>query len=164
MELSFEHRFAAPIADVLAMFANEDFCRVRAEASGAIECDVLVDGKSEESFTTLIRRTLPTERIRPDFVPLVGKTLSVRYTEVWEEPAGDDRSGTFAVEIVGAPARASGSYTMTEDRGETVLSATGAVTATLPFLAHLITEAIVKALTEATEAEFAAGDEWLARA
>src|SRR5664279_616140 len=104
MQVEFVHRFAAPVADVVAMYADEEFSRERARATGATESDVLIGGTADGAFDVVIRRVIATEGVRSDFRGLLGSTVSVIYTEAWAEPEGESREATFAVEIVGAPA------------------------------------------------------------
>jgi hypothetical protein len=94
MHLEFTHRFAAPVADVVAMYADEAFSRERARATGATESDVLIAGTSDGAFDVAIRRVIATEGVRADFRGLLGSTISVNYTEAWTPPSGESRDAT----------------------------------------------------------------------
>lgn len=159
--LSTDHSFAAPLDRVIAMYASEEFTDQRGMAIGASECDTVVDGDASTSFTVAIRRTLLTEGIQPEFKPFIGPSIAVRYTEAWEPPANDVREGTFAIDIVGVPARAAGTLSLTSEGDTTRFSLRGAVTAHAPFLAGLVTQAIIDAVATGIDKELATADAWL---
>jgi len=166
MRITYEHRFAAPLADVVAMMGDEGFANVRAHASGSINSDVLVDHMDDGSFTVVIRRTVPADAIPAEFRALVGSSLSVRYTEVWSPPEynGDpsDREGTFALEIPGAPGHARGAVVLRPDGDGTAFGLAGDVYAPVPIVGAVVERAVAAAIQQALPAELAAADEWLA--
>jgi hypothetical protein len=166
MKITYEHRFAAPLADVVAMMADEEFADVRARASGAAQSDVLVDRMDDGGFTVVIRRTVPASAIPAEFRALVGSTLSVRYTEVWSpaEFNGDasDREGTFALEIPGTPGHARGAVVLRPDGDGTAFGLAGDVQAPVPVFGAVVERAVASAIEQALPAELAAADAWLA--
>ncbi len=157
------HRFAATLGDVVAMYANEDFARERARATGATESDVLIDGSPDGPFTVSIRRTTPTEGIRADVRGLVGPTIVINYTESWNEPEGEGRDATFAVDIVGVPARAAGTIDLSRDGDATNLAIEGTVSSSAFLVAAAVSKAVCEALETAIRQEFEAADAWLTR-
>lgn len=163
MRLEFAHRFVAPVADVVAMYADEGFSRERARATGATESDVLIDGTADGAFDVIIRRVITTEGVRSDFRGLLGSTVSVNYTEAWTEPEGESRDATFAVEIVGAPARAAGSVTLEPDGSGSRMSLEGNVSSSAFLISAAVAQAVGEALAWGIEQEFDAADAWLAR-
>ncbi len=164
MQQHFEHRFDASPERVLAMYSDAEFAAARAVATGAIESDVVIDGEVDNAFTVAIRRTMPTDDVQPDFKGFVGDTISVRYTEAWEAPDGDGRVGTFALEIVGAPARAAGAIAIAPEGSGSIFTIDTTVSTSMPFLAQLVTEAVAEALERGIAQEFETADAWLARA
>ena len=162
MNVEIEHTFAAPLERVMAMFADPDFVRARSEGAGARNVEVVVDGEPGANFTVAVRRTMPTASVPQEFRGLVGDSLAVRYSEAWEEPDDDMRDGTFAVEIVGVPARASGTLALVGRDAHTALSVEGVVKTTMPLLAGLIEKAIADALNSVLTSELQTADEWLA--
>jgi hypothetical protein len=162
MHFEFTHRFAAPVADVVAMYADEGFSRERARATGATQSDILIDGTSDGAFHVVIRRTMATENVRSDFRGLLGSTISVNYTEAWTEPEADSREATFAVEIVGAPARAAGSVNLAPDGAGSRMSVEGTVTSSAFLFSAAVAQAVGEALAVGIEQEFDAADVWLA--
>lgn len=162
MIITQHHRFAANLDAVVAMLANEAFAHARARAAGAAEEHVVVDGTVDAGFTVVIRRTMPVSSIPKEVRGLVGRDLSVIYTEAWEPPGHTDRAGTFALEIVGAPGHVSGAMGLTPDGDATDFFARGEVKAPVPLFGPMIERAVGDAVTKGFGAELAAADEWLA--
>lgn len=162
MEITHRHVFDASLDQVMAMLADEDFARTRGRASGSATSEVLVDGTASDSFTVVIKRLVPSTSIPAEFRSFVGSDLTVRYTEAWEAPDGDDRVGTFALEIVGAPGHARGALGATPIAAGTEFLATGDVNVSVPLFGGMIERAVASAVSDGLAAELAAADEWLA--
>ncbi len=143
------------------MYADPEFSRQRGLSVGASECEAFVDGESDGAFTVSIRRILPTDDLQPEFKPFVGSSITVRYSEAWEPPDESDRDATFAIDILGVPARATGSLRLVPEDASTSLSIRGTVTTHVPFLAGLVTRAIIDSLNDAIGKELEAADSWL---
>ncbi len=166
MRITYEHRFAAPLDDVVAMMSDEGFAAIRARASGAKDCDVLVDHDEDGSFTVVMRRNVPANAIPAEFRAFVGSSIAVRYTEVWSAPGhnGDssDREGTFAMEIPGTPGHARGAVVLRPDGDGTAFGFAGDVYAPVPIVGAVVERAVAAAIEQALPAELAAADAWLA--
>ena len=110
MHLTVDLTFPANIDDVSAMLADESFVRWRAQRStgsvhGAVE-QADVTGTAETGFTVVMRRTLP-DRHDPGAGPRrswAHTSRSARPRHGRRRPTGR-RTGTVAVEILGAPVR-----------------------------------------------------------
>lgn len=163
-EISVDHTFDAPLERVVAMYADCEFARERGMSVGASECDAMVDGDAGGAFSVAIRRVLPTDDLQPEFKPFFGSTITVRYSEAWEPPGDGNREATFAMDIPGVPARATGSLKLVSEGGSTNLALRGMVTTRVPFLAGLVTRAILDSLNEAIGQELDTADSWLSRA
>ncbi len=169
MRITYEHRFAAPLADVVAMMGDEDFGAIRSRASGAKDCEVFIDHDEDGSFTVVMRRTVLANAIPAEFRALVGSSLTVRYTEVWSAPeqggergARGDREGTFALEIPGTPGHARGAVVLRADGDGTAFGLAGDVQASVPIVGAMVERTIASAIENALPAELAAADAWLA--
>lgn len=162
MEFTHQHRFAASLDRVVEMLADEGFARERARASGAEDGEAWVDGTAATAFTVAIRRSVPATSIPSEFRSFVGKDLLVRYTEAWQAPAGDDRVGTFAVEIVGAPGHVGGALGLTPDGDGIEFLATGEVKVSIPLFGSMVERAVMEAVLKGLAMELAAADAWLA--
>ncbi len=164
MHFQVEQSLDAPVSVVIALFGDSEFASARAAASGALETDTVIHGNPPlEEFTVSIRRTMPTTGIRDDLAKLVGDTLAVNYTEVWEPHDSDSehRTGTFAVDIVGVPARAHGSLEIAPENEGSRISIEAIVTANVPLVQTLVEEAITRSLTTAIEQELETASMWL---
>ncbi len=166
MRITYEHRFDASVDEVMAMLSNEEFNAQRARASGADDCDVLVDTLDDGSFTVAIRRTIPATDIPQEFRSFVGGKLTVRYTEAWApaERNGDprDREGTFALEIPGTPGHARGAVVVKPISGGAAFGLAGDVDAPVPLIGAVVERAVASAIEQALPKELAAADAWLA--
>ena len=163
MEFTHQHRFAASLDRVVEMLADQGFAHERARASGGDDGEVWVDGTADTAFTVSIRRAVPATSIPSEFRSFIGKDLHVRYTEAWLAPSGDDRVGTFAVEIVGAPGHAGGALGVTKDGDACDFLATGEVKVSIPLFGSMVEKAVTEAVLKGLAQELAAADAWLAR-
>lgn len=166
MRITYEHRFAAPLDQVVAMLGDEGFTKLRARATGAQACDTLVDHAEDGSFTVVMRCTMPASAIPAEFRAFLGSNLTVRYTEVWSAPEhnGDlsDREGTFALEIPGTPGHARGAVVLRADGDGTAFGLAGDVHAPVPIVGAVVERAVAAAIERGLPAEMAAADAWLA--
>lgn len=163
MDFTHQHMFAASLDRAFAMLADEDFALERARASGADAGEAWVDRHEDGGFTTSIRRTVPATSIPSEFRSFVGRDLHVRYTEAWQAPDGDDRVGTFAVEIVGTPGHVGGALGLTPHANGTEFLATGVVKVSIPLFGSMVEKAVAEAVLKGLALELAAADRWLAR-
>lgn len=164
MRITHEHVFAADPDAVCAMLANREFASERGAASGARHPEVEVEGDAQDGFTVSIRQGMPASTIPAEFRSFVGSEINVRYTEVWEPAEGEDRHGTFAVEILGAPGHASGSLALAPVEAGSVFVVDGSVTVRVPLFGAMIEKAVGDAVLKGLRAELATADAWLARA
>lgn len=163
MQFTHQHIFAASLDRVVEMLADEGFAHERARASGGDDGQVRVDGTADSAFTVAIRRVVPTTSIPSEFRSFVGKDLHVRYTEAWEPPSGNDRIGTFAVEIVGAPGHVGGALGLTPSGEGTEFLSTGEVKVSIPLFGSMVEKALTEAVLKGLALELAAADTWLTR-
>ncbi len=162
MEFTHQHTFAASLDRAVEMLADPGFARARARASGAEDGEAWVDGTADTAFTVAIRRTVPATSIPSEFRSFVGKDLHVRYTEAWLAPSGDDRVGTFAVEIVGAPGHVGGALGLTAAGDGCEFLATGEVKVGIPLFGAMVEKAVMEAVLKGLALELTAADAWLA--
>ena len=166
MHLRVDLTFPADIDDVAAMLADESFVRWRAQrsagsANGAVE-QADVTGTTSTGFTVVVRRTLPTDIIPVQARPFVGAHLEIRQAEAWEPAADGRRTGTVAVEILGAPVRVTATAAMSQTSdGGTRITYDGDVRATVPLFGSVVEEAAVSAVRTTLESEAEAARDWL---
>ena len=164
MRITHQHRFSAPLDQVIAMFRDESYARERAVAAGATDVDIAVDDFDDGAFSVAVRRTVPSTSIPSEFRSFVSSELVVRYTEAWSAPTAGakTREGTFAVEIIGAPGHARGSLVLNADGTGTALGIAGELQANVPLVGGIVEQAIGGAITKSLPLELAAADAWLA--
>ena len=163
MEFTHQHIFGASLDRAVEMLADPDFAHERARASGAADSEAWVDGTANTAFTVSIRRTVPATSIPSEFRSFVGRDLHVRYTEAWQAPSGDDRIGTFAVEIVGAPGHVGGALGLTPQADDCEFLATGEVKVAIPLFGAMVEKAVMDAVLKGLVLELTAADAWLTR-
>lgn len=166
MHLRVDLTFPADIDDVSAMLADEAFVRWRAQRSTGSVPDAVeqadVTGTTSTGFTVVVRRNLPTDLIPVQAQPFVGAHLEIRHAEAWEPAADGRRTGTVAVEILGAPVRVTATAVMSSlPDGGTRITYDGDVRATVPLFGTVIEEAAVSAVRTTLESEAEAGRDWL---
>lgn len=164
MHLTAEVRYPADIARVGAMLSDPEYVAAKVRASGASDQHVAVMQTAPDAFTVTTRRTMPTNGIPAQFRSLIGSSIEVRLVEAWEAQRGEERRGTIAVEILGAPVRLTGTLLLTSgDDGATTQHLEGDVRASVPLFASAVEEATARAVTEAVRAEERTAAEWLAK-
>jgi hypothetical protein len=148
--------YASPSDAVLAMLTDENYARIRAERTGAVEVSVRRDVVGDV-VTMVIERSLPAQV--PGFAKsLVGDVISVTEEQVWS-PAGSARfTATFS-----APMSASGTITV-ESSGpqSTVVRTIGEVRASVPLIGGKLEGLAREQLERYLNAEIAIATAWLA--
>lgn len=162
MNISHSHDFPASPDDVLGLLSDESFARARSDAAGASHAEVIVDGTPATGFSVSTRQAVPASSIPSEFRSFVGSDLDVRYTQVWDPATADARTGTFAVEILGAPGHASGTLRLDPDGDTTRFTADGDVSVRVPLVGPMIEKAVAAAVLKSLRQELSVADEWLA--
>ncbi|ROS78593.1 DUF2505 domain-containing protein [Cellulomonas sp. PhB143] len=166
MHVTVTQTYDAPVETVVAMLADVDFVRWRADRSsgeGSVE-QAEVAGTPAAGFTVSVRRTLPGAAIPAQARALVGDRLEVRQVEVWEAGVGPARAGTVTLEISGAPVRLTGTLTLAETAdGGTRQTYDGEVRASVPLFGAVVERAAADAVRDALAAEESATREWIAQ-
>ena len=162
MELTRTHRYDATPDRVIEMFADPDSVRARYEGMGHREIEILGCEQSESSLEVRSRRVVDVEL--PGFArKVLSPTNTMIQTDRWER--GDDGSwnGTFDVDVAGAPVEMSGTMSLGPDSDRADYSVTIRMAVKVPLVGGKIADWVGKNEAASTlEAEFAAGDAWLA--
>ena len=160
MDLRTQLRFDADPATVFAMLTDEEYIGRKARAANAIrhEVSVIRDG---DQVTIRLLRVMPPDV--PDFVRrFVGDTIDLQQTDGWEPAAPDgSRTGTIAIDLVGAPVTLRGTLSLTSDGTGSVMSIAGKIKASVPLVGGKIEQAVHGGLMEAARREEQVGKEWL---
>lgn len=156
--------YAAPIAEVAAMMADPAFVERKVAASRPVSSAVDVTTTPDGGFVVTTERALPTDNLPAVAQTLVGRTLEIRLIERWGAAEADgSRRGTVELEVLGKPARATGTTALkpTGD-SETSLVYEGSVEAKIPLVGGKIEEQAAQQVQRVLEVERAAGTAWLA--
>jgi hypothetical protein len=164
MELTAEINYPTATPDeAFALVIDPKFRAEVCEATMALRYDVGIDETDDGGASVRIDRTVPAEV--PDFVKkLVGETIDVRQTEEWSAPDAEGRrTADVRIEVVGQPARMTGTIVLEptpEGCRETV---NGQVKVSIPFLGGKIEPEISKSIVTAIKVEQKVGRAWLAK-
>ncbi|CAM3359205.1 DUF2505 domain-containing protein [Occultella aeris] len=155
--------YPADTTRVARMFADPEFVRRKVEATGATSTAIEVTPGDDGGFTVLTRRSTPTDRIPTALRSFVGASIDVRFVEVWQGADADGRrSGTFTMDVAGAPAGATGTTELepTGAAGSRVRY-DGDAKVNVPFLGAPVERAVVEAVQNVLDAERRVAQEWL---
>ncbi|WP_116947322.1 DUF2505 domain-containing protein [Jiangella endophytica] len=162
MDLYSELRFDADPAAVFAMLTDEAYIEKKTMAANAIRHEVTVR-RDGDRVTIDLLRVMPPDV--PDFVRrFVGETIDIKQRDIWGPAAADgSREGSIALEMSGAPVKATGTMTLVANGGaSTVLTIKGLLKASVPLVGGKIEQAVHQGLTEAARIEERVGRDWLA--
>jgi hypothetical protein len=164
MDLSAEISYPGATPDeAYALAVDPKFRAAVCEATMALAYDVGIDETDHSGASVRVDRTVPAEV--PDFVKkLVGKTIDVRQTEEWSAPDADGRrTADIRVEVVGQPAKMTGTIVLEPTAEGCRQLVTGQVKVSVPFLGGKIEPEIAKSIRTAMRVEEKTGREWLAK-
>ncbi len=162
MKVTETHTYAAAIDVVQDMFADESFVRAKYEGMG--HRDVVIDECTRTDDGLVIRSTREVEIDLPGFAKrFIQPVNTMVQTDTWTAADGG-WTGTFDVEVQGAPVRISGTMGLTPGDGD---SCTQEVAMTMDVKVPLAGGKIAdwagkNDVPKTLAAEFAAGDAWLA--
>ena len=163
MDLTLSHHFDAPIDTVWTMLHDPQSHITKFESMGHREIEVVEQSVTDDSMDLTLKRIVEID------VPSVAKkfltpTNEVTSTDHWQRDDETTCSGHYTADIKGVPA---------DTKGETHLAADddGAgctytvnlhVKVKVPLIGEKVAGALKPQLQKQVEAEFAAGDAWLA--
>lgn len=161
MELTETHHFEAPADAVIDVFATEDAVRQRYEGMGHREVEVQHIDRGEGTLTVTSRRVVDVDL--PGFArKVLQPTNTMTQTDTWTKDA-DGWSGTFAVDVAGAPVHLAGTMRLTDAGAGADYTVRLSMSVKVPLIGGKIADWVGKNDALATlKAEFAATDTWLA--
>jgi len=135
------------------LLADPAFMLDTIEAAGGADGHVDVTGDPDDAFTVTTRRSLPADQIPAHLRGFVGTRIDVRQVDAWEPPGpADERVGTVAIDIAGAPVRLTGRTRMWESApGTTSVEYDGDLRAAVPLFGAAVESAAAGAIRDATE-------------
>lgn len=161
METTDTHTYDGTVDEVLDMFGNEQAVIARYESMGHRDIEVLECERDEQSVRVRSRRVVDVDL--PGFAK---KVLSPTNTMVQSDqwiPADDGAwDGSFEVEV-DAPIELHGKMRLTPNGERSEMTLTISMKVKVPVIGNKIADWVGKNDVRTTmEAEFAAGDAWLA--
>jgi hypothetical protein len=162
MELTRTHRHDVTPDGVIEMFADPDAVRARYEGMGHREVEILECARSASSLEVRSRRVVDVEL--PGFArKVLSPTNTMTQTDRWVRRDDGGWDGTFDVDVAGAPVEMSGSMSLRADGDCADYSVTIRMAVKVPLVGGKIADWVGKNEAASTlDAEFAAGDAWLA--
>lgn len=145
------------------MLADPDFVERKVTATRPVNSTAQVTGTLADGFTVTTVRDLSTADLPAAAQRLVGPTVRIQLVETWSSAAADgSRSGSVTVEVVGKPARASGTASLTQSGSTTTLIYQGSVEAKVPLIGPRLEEQAASQVQAVLAAEHSVGLAWLA--
>ena len=162
MELRDTHTYDAPIERVLAMLGDDDATVAKYEGMGHREVQVLESSADDTHIHVATSRVVDVDL--PGFARRVLKpTNTMRQTDDWTRADDGSWTGTFAVEVDGAPIKLSGSMSLAAGDGTTDHTVTIDMQVKVPLVGGKIADWAGKNdVRQTLDGEFAFGDSWLA--
>ena len=157
------HTYDAPLEAVQAMFADEVYVRTKYEGMGHRDVEIAECTRTDDGL--VIRSTRVVEVDLPGFAKRVMKPVNtMSQTDTWTVAADGGWTGTFEVDVQGAPVHLSGTMRLTS-AGDAACTheVTMAMDVKVPLVGGKVRDWAEKNDVPRTlAAEFAAGDAWLA--
>lgn len=162
MGVSDEHTYGATIEAVQAIFSDEAFIRAKYEGMGHRDVDITECTRTDDGLT--IRSTRVVEIDLPGFAKRFIKPVNtMNQVDTWTDDGTGGWTGTFDVEVQGAPVHISGTMTLVPGDGSCVHKVDMAMDVKVPLAGGKIRDWAEKNdVPKTLAAEFAAGDAWIA--
>jgi hypothetical protein len=162
MELSGSHTYRAAIDQVEAMLADPEVTKARYESMGHRDVRVLEVVSGDGTLRVRASRVVDVQL--PGFAKAVLKpTNTMLQTDEWSRNKDGSWSGTFDVEVKGAPVHISGTMKLTPSGDECVHDVAVKVEVHVPFVGGRIASWAANGdVRRSIEAEAAFNSEWLA--
>ncbi len=162
MAVTGSHTYAVPIATVVAMLRDPDATKAKYEHQGHQRVEVLECGEHDGGMRIVSSRVVTVDL--PSFAKRVLKpTNTMRQTDDWQPQTDGSWTGTFDVDVSGAPVHISGTMALRPDGDTTTHDVTIDVKVKVPLVGGKIADWAAKNDVRRTlDAEFAENDRWLA--
>jgi Protein of unknown function (DUF2505) len=162
MTVTGTHTYTAPMSAVLAMLRDKDATAAKYASQGHQQIEVLECGDHDGGIRIVSTRVVTVDL--PGFAKKVLKpTNAMRQTDAWQ-PAGDGSwTGTFDVDVSGAPLHLSGTMALRPDGDTTTHDVAIDVKVKVPLIGGKIADWAAKNDVQRTlDAEFSFNETWLA--
>lgn len=161
LEHTATHVFDAPIDAVWAMFTDPAAHVAKFEGMGHRNVTVTESERSDDSFTIQISRDVDLEP--PGFAKKVLQpTQTIVSTDVWRANDDGTYSGDWKADAKGAPVDTTGTTRLTPKGDQTEYRLSFSLKVNVPLIGGKIEKWAKGDALKQVDAEFAAGDAWLA--
>jgi hypothetical protein len=162
MDVKGSHTYQAPVEAVLDMLADPDATQAKYEGMGHRDVEILDTSRTDDGLHIASSRVVDVDL--PGFARKVLKpTNTMRQTDDWRVGANGGWSGSFGVEVDGAPIELSGVMRLVPGDGTCTHEVTITMKVKVPIVGGKIADWAGKNDVRRTlDAEFAFGDAWLA--
>lgn len=161
MKVTRSHTYDAPVDEVISMFGDPDAVTERYEGMGHRDVQILECDRGDDTLSVVCSRVVDVDL--PGFAKKVlSPTNTMVQKDRWNR-SGEGWDGSFDVDVAGAPVEMSGTMTLSTDGERTVHEVTIEMKVKVPLVGGKIADWTGKnEIPKTMEAEFDAGDEWLA--
>lgn len=162
MDVSDSHTYAAPVDVVLDMYADPAAIVSRYERMGHRDIEVLECVRTDESLRVRTSRVVDVDL--PGFArKVLSPTNTMVQTDEWSRADDGTWDGAVDVEVKGAPVRMSATMRLVPEGEDATMHVTVSMSVKVPLVGGRIADWAGKNDVPRTmDAEFAAGDAWLA--
>ena len=155
------HTFDAPIAEVWAMFTDPEAHIAKFDSMGHRDIELLETQHDGDLFMIKLQRVVEVEL--PGFAKKVlSPTNTVISTDRWQANDDGTYTGTWVLETIGAPVDIRGTTRLEPAGDQTSYTLTFDLKVNVPLIGGKIANWARGDAEKQVEAEFAAGDTWLA--
>ena len=155
------HHFEAPIAAVWAMFTDPEAHVTKFDSMGHRDIKVLETTNDGTEFVIKIERVVEVDL--PGFARKVLKpSNTVISTDRWRDEGDGTYGGGFVLDTIGAPVDIKGTTRLEPDGDRTTYHVTFELNVNVPLIGGKIANWAKGDALEQLQAEFDAGDAWLA--
>lgn len=159
MQLSHTVTYAADVAEVFAMLADETFRQRSAVARGVLTADVSVvrTGPEDTGISVRIDQLQPTRGVPEVARRFVAETVRLVQLEEWSDPSG----GTVVVELPGLPVTVTGRVRLEADGDRTHQTVEAEVDVRVPLLGARLAGFVGGLVAAGMDTEQQVGETWL---
>lgn len=146
---------AADVETVYALMCSTNYQQRKADAVGAQSCRVDINHEGDRCIVTVTRST-PNGDVPELIKSMVSATLQVTEVEKWEARSEDNsRSGSFDIDITGAPVSLHGQVTLAPCPEGSELTFSGDLKTSIPLFKNAIEKAASFQIFSTIDSEFA---------
>lgn len=148
--------------EILATLTNPNFIAyVTQQIGGELE-NTQIKGETAKDFTLTTTRKLPTDRFPDIAKKILGKSMTINQTEIWEHPnTNNTRNANITIKISNAPITVKGNITLQPKNTQTTqITLNGEISSNIPFMGKKIAETAKPFLEKALKLQITYLKQW----